>query len=347
MTPTPPVTETNHAPASDKPLLVPPEEQFWKRYSPHHEFPLSSVTSITFYCVLGIAIYVVIKFGLVDRLFGSKEALPVEPIALAGSGDGGGGTGGDGTGDKTEDLTGNETEDKLPDKWKPEVPLTKLDRPEVNSDVAESFDPKDVDAMRYIEEKNVAVAALGQINKDVRDKLMQGLRNTGSKGKDGGRDGGADKGTDMGVGPGNKGAINVRQKRQLRWVMMFDTANGNDYARQLSALGAILGVPGEGGYGIVRDLNSRPAVPKAEDLTKIRRIFWIDSQPASVRPLVTALGLKPPPDHIVAFFPEKLEGELLRKELKFKGRKEHEILETRFRVIRRGNTFEPMVVDQR
>ena len=33
-------------PAKGKAALIPPEEKFWQRYSPHHEFPLSTVTSI-------------------------------------------------------------------------------------------------------------------------------------------------------------------------------------------------------------------------------------------------------------------------------------------------------------
>ena len=36
-------------------LLVPPEERFWKRYSPNHEFPLSSASSALMHlCALGI-----------------------------------------------------------------------------------------------------------------------------------------------------------------------------------------------------------------------------------------------------------------------------------------------------
>ena len=39
-----------------KPLL-PPDEQFWKRYSPHHEFPLATATALFVYgLVLGISI---------------------------------------------------------------------------------------------------------------------------------------------------------------------------------------------------------------------------------------------------------------------------------------------------
>src|SRR5689334_1487060 len=46
-----------------KPLLVPPEEQFWKRYSPHHEFPLSSATSVALHIIaIGLLLLVAILF---------------------------------------------------------------------------------------------------------------------------------------------------------------------------------------------------------------------------------------------------------------------------------------------
>src|SRR5437763_15439979 len=37
---------------SGRPPLVPPEEQFWQRYSPHHEFPLSTTTSVVLHALI-------------------------------------------------------------------------------------------------------------------------------------------------------------------------------------------------------------------------------------------------------------------------------------------------------
>src|SRR5262249_9110275 len=56
-----------------------------------------------------------------------------------------------------------------------------------------------------------------------------------------------------------------------------------------------------------------------EDVTKIQRIYWIDSKPSSVRDVVAALGLtlRHKPGHIVAFMPEKLESELYRMERRY------------------------------
>jgi len=53
------------------------------------------------------------------------------------------------------------------------------------------------------------------------------------------------------------------------------------------------------------------------------------------------------PDYIVAFFPVKLENQLLQKELQaFRGNEE-DIEETVFRVERRNGQYEPVVAQQK
>ncbi len=132
-----------------------------------------------------------------------------------------------------------------------------------------------------------------------------------------------------------------------RWVLTFETRDGFDYLRQLEALGAILAVPLEGDrFLVIRNLKQRPARGEIENAAAIQRIFWIDDKPESVRSLARALQLGRVPDHIVAFFPDALEEELLRKELAFRNRREEEIRKTYFRLERRGGRFAPVVVDQ-
>src|SRR5438876_2516983 len=58
----PPVSpSTNH--------LLPPEERFWQRYSPHNEFPLSGIGAITIYVLLGLLMVA----GIHLNPFGSKD----------------------------------------------------------------------------------------------------------------------------------------------------------------------------------------------------------------------------------------------------------------------------------
>lgn len=136
-------------------------------------------------------------------------------------------------------------------------------------------------------------------------------------------------------------------RRIDRWVLTFETRNGSDYLRQLEGLGAILAIPLEGDrYLVIRDLKQRPVRGNVENAADIQRIFWIDDKPESVRSLAGALRLEQVPARIVAFFPDQLEDELLRKELAFRNRREEEIRRTYFRLDRRGGRFEPVVVDQ-
>src|SRR5205085_11929153 len=109
---------------------------------------------------------------------------------------------------------------------------------------------------------------------------------------------GRGKGKDTGVGPGEgdggRGKLTTQQKRVLRWRMTFDTRSGEDYARQLSALGAILAIPDPADpkqYLVIEDLQQRPAKGQVKDLGQIKRIFWTDDKPDSVEALSRALTL--------------------------------------------------------
>jgi RNA polymerase sigma factor (sigma-70 family) len=144
------------------------------------------------------------------------------------------------------------------------------------------------------------------------------------------------------------GMAEEQRKRVLRWRIVFDTRDGEDYARQLEALGAVLAIPTGGGeYAAIRDFGKRPVKPVAEDLTRVRHVFWMESDPASVRALAKALGLKTAPEHVVVFLPKYVEDVLLRKELAHAGRKEENIEETTFRFVRAEAGYQLRVASQR
>jgi hypothetical protein len=150
--------------------------------------------------------------------------------------------------------------------------------------------------------------------------------------------------------PGEKKSpdLAARQARVLRWTLKFNTANGNDYRTQLASIGALLAIAdGKGGYLVIRNLNRRPAKPVSADLKKIRRVFWIDSNAQSVKGLAAALGLNETPREFIAYFPESLETYLLKKELRYAGRKEADIAETTFEVVKRGTRYDVDVTGQR
>jgi hypothetical protein len=331
--------------------LTPPDEQFWQRYSPHHEFPLSTVTSVALH-ILVIAL-MLIGGWLLLRLGWQDPAapVPVEAVRLPGGGGGsekgvGGGPGVEGEPPPPEDVGEPDTK---PDKT-PQPPVSIKD---INP---EQFDP--VVAPRVIDNEGRPVVnpaaevqkRVGALKEDARKKIFGPLAGKGRGGS--GEGGGLDKGKDTGTGRGEgDGKISARQKRVLRWVMLFNTQNGTDYARQLAALGAILAFPNPrdaNEYLVIRDLSARPIAANVEDLSAINRIFWVDEKRQSVDSLARALGIEPMPPHFVAFFPEALEAKLLQMELKYENKPEDRIDETKFEIRRTaGGGYEPRVTSQR
>ncbi len=208
---------------------------------------------------------------------------------------------------------------------------------------------------RTIQDEGGISQVLSQAKESLQQKIAKATAGSASKGQGGPGQGGG-KGKGIGTGEGDlsgpgKAKITKREKRQQRWVMVFNTRNGEDYARQLRSLQALLAVPvpdEEGQYLLMEDLSKRPVETKKKDLGGITRIYWIDDKPESVASLARALGLTPVPSYIVAFFPEELEQELLDKELKYRHVDEDRIEETRFQVKPKGSGgYEPVVVEQR
>src|SRR5262245_21404066 len=73
--------------------VAPPDEKFWKKYSPHYEFPLGSTTSLVLH---GLVLGILILGGYLFRL--SRESATHRPpnmdvVMLDGTGDGEAGAG--------------------------------------------------------------------------------------------------------------------------------------------------------------------------------------------------------------------------------------------------------------
>src|SRR5262245_52595677 len=64
-------TKTGKKPATSK-SLTPPEERFWQRYSPHYEFPISSVSSLAIHVLIGLTLFLaVMVFGCMGLMSGT------------------------------------------------------------------------------------------------------------------------------------------------------------------------------------------------------------------------------------------------------------------------------------
>jgi hypothetical protein len=329
---------------------VPPEETFWKHYSPHHEFPLSTVTSIGLHFLI-VPLLLLIGYLAVTYLRPAEKPVDVDAIALEPQGGGGGSPKGVGPGPGIGAAQEDPIDDVIDSRAEVgDVPREQLK--EARRDALKLPEVQDAGLKQFIEEGGRNVDSWVRLAEEQRNKLRKGL--AAGKGEGGPGSGGGGPGTGHGPGSGDaegpgKGT-GKREKRVLRWTMIFNTQDGNDYARQLAGLGAILAVPDPNdatSYLVIRNLSDRPVRPKAEDLAKIQRIYWIDDKPSSVRSLSAALGLDPEPPHIVAFFPVELEQKLLKLELSYRNRTEDEIKETRFEIRRHGDTYQPWVVSQR
>lgn len=342
-----PIANNKQVKSGRRTAQAPPEGAFWKRYSTHHELPLSLSSSI-FLHIVGF----VLLGGFLLAFFGlnQNKELPVDVIQV-----GGGGGNPDGVGNNRGDgvLPSGEA---LPDKdnTPPVAPAQTLNPEKLDArqpkkpdlDLPKTEGPRPIDADTSVNDSRISA-----IREKLRVKIAGEIagKGEGGPGKGGGKGRGTGTGTGNASGPGT-GKMDQREKRQLRWTMIFNTRSGDDYADQLLGLGAILAIPGpDGEYLLIRDLDRRhrPVQPKKEDITQLNRIYWVDDKAQSVHSLAMALGIRPPPDHVVAFFPPELEKELLEKELKAYGAKEDDITETMFKVERLVGRYVPVVQGQK
>jgi hypothetical protein len=328
--------------------LTPPDEAFWVRYSPHHEFPLSAVSSVAVHVlVFGLILLITLKLAF---LFTKPvHEVPVEAVRFEGGGGGSpsGGTEGKGAPTSPQEVGAETTPaepNPSPAETRPDLP-----KPVAAPVVAEKFDDSSTRFLTQVPRANTqAFVRLGdEVRRKVGD-LQEGSRGKGGGGSGGGQGEGRGTGKGSGQGPGeSKATLTQREKRMLRWTMHFNTNTGPDYLRQLAGLGAILAIPvreGPGGrdYKIVRDLSARPAMLLDEDISKIQRIYWIDDKPQSVADVMMTLGVNMRPSHFVAFMPPELENKLFEMEKAHaRGRPEDDILETHFRVRQFGDHYAP------
>lgn len=365
MSQTIPAAEKNAAPRTKQPL-VPPDERFWQRYSPHGELPLSSAGSLALHLlVLGL---MVLSALWLSAIFGhANRSLPVEAVRLDAGGGGGNPHGGgddpnrgrppEEVGDpKAEDQAANPNPVDTPEPLKLDVkpasaPPIQFDQPAIR--MIQQTDTASSQAMQKLAKANIRVPLPD------RPKSSPGKGGTGSGGGSGG---GKGPGIGDSSGEGSSGKLTQREKRMLRWSMLFNTTNARDYLSQLQGLGAILAIPVEADanaadapekkYKVIHNLSARPVKLVSEDVRKLNRIFWADDNATSVQDVMALLGVRLRPNYFVAFMPQELEQKLYQMEKDYlekhyPGRREDDIVETKFRINRSGNKYEPVMREER
>jgi len=359
---------------SDKPdkrvlsPLVPPEERFWQRYSPHSELPLSGTGSLVLHILafglLGLAAW------LATTLFShANRSLPVEAVRVSGGGGNPHGRG-DGPNAGAPVEVGAKPNDAQPENAPPEDvsppeikidPGMKLDSPKFEDPTARPIQQGDAanNPFRKLRER------AGKIQSPGSNPPASGP-GQGGTGEGGGSGGGKGRGIGNENGEGPPANLTQREKRMLRWTLLFNTMDSSDYVAQLAGLGATLAIPvRENGddfdYMFVRNLLARPAKLIDKDAQEVQRltrgIHWQDTNPKNAAGVLSVLGLpmpniKPEKLHFLAFMPEALEKKLLQLELdylhrKYPKRSEDDIFSTTFRIRFRGGKYVPEVEKQK
>jgi hypothetical protein len=327
----------------DKRPQLPPEERFWKRYSPHHECSLSSAVSVilhvAFVGVLLLVAALVAKLGLRER----NNPVAIDAVALAP------GNGGDdqeeGASKGTPDSPKEDVATPKPQQ-QPAAPVPNT--PELTAPKAESPkipEPSRPDTMRFIDESKQASDA---IQKMVQEAMKEPPL-TQEVPKARGKPDGTGKGVQgSGPGSGRSGSIvQQRIRRRARWHIMLRTHGPEDHVGQFAALGVILAFPTGGGqFYVVRDLLGRPPRGKIEDISKIFKFYAIDQDPGSARDLARFLHAPLGATFFLAFFPNELENAMAEMEKTYRGRREEELTEnTYFKVVPSGGSY-VVVIDE-
>src|SRR5579862_3138026 len=123
-----------------KASVLPPDEKFWERYSPRHEFPLAAVSS---FFIHGLVIGVLLVMGLLLMFAGRSEnhrPPSMDVVQLTGAGDGNEGESGaqglPGDANRTEAAPGPMTNvaENLPDPvgGLNQAKLPEFDIPDIN-----------------------------------------------------------------------------------------------------------------------------------------------------------------------------------------------------------------------
>jgi len=303
---------------------APIEPSMWKKYSPHHEFPLSLLATVVLYMFAGLVIAVL---GVVGIYFSAGDLPEIENIEFAGGG-------GDPNGSRDSNVNNGPQEalDFKLDDEQSDTPVV-----DVQPDLTAPTDARD----RLVEEVKRSSKTFTQPNSWGR----------GGTGTGGGKGSGHGTGEGDGSGPGKQ---SKREKRKDRWIVSFPFTSGDQYLRHVGNLGAYIAYPeGDGKFRMFDDLTKKPLTGRVgtiADIKKWNRIYWRDTNPDAAYALASALNLSSPPQYFWIFFPVELENELFEKEKAYRGLTEEQIvqrnLETYFTVDRVGGKYEVRVTKQ-
>jgi hypothetical protein len=345
---------------------TPPDQRFWKRYSPHHEFPLSLVIAI----FLHIAAVVLMVFAAAWFIASQERAAPprMDLVEIEGGSPALDGLGtGDtlkGSGDKDKENVGEASGDKLRPPRPDEMKIAKLKEPVEGPKLKFPGPENEVSD----EEGDDPFARLDQKSKQAAADIIQATKpppppaGTKSKGvKGGGKSigtggpkgkGGTGKGNRTGPGKGTRAygqALTDQRKRQMRWQILA-SLDGQIHLAKLKALRVTLVMPsGKQGEYKLFDLERSLLPQMTKRLEQLAdKVWWTNNDPAEVQALARVLGLREMPPCFVIFLPKALEDRMVQLEEEYQGAREEQIEKTIWDVPQRDGRFasEPHIVRQ-
>jgi hypothetical protein len=311
---------------------LPPDEQFWEKYSRNFEFPLSTFGAIAAHILVVGLIILIWKWATDDR---SNVSPPIRTMLVAGDGEAAGdGTIGSGS-NQRENPMENPAEQvpAVPDAQFQEVQSLVLDWvPDLKSD------PELVQALASSKE----LEKLRNMNENLRKKLLDGMT---TKGKGKGTGEGDDP--DEGSGKSGRGTGNTTGERSLRWQMQFNNIDlnnlGRSYLDQLASLNAkilIANPPSGATFNLYTDLK-KPNPGELFTDSGVREMWFVESQPSYVQGVARALGSNYVPHEFIVIFPKAIEDKMAQLELAYNGKSPLVIESTTFQFNLRGG--EPVI----
>lgn len=298
------------------------EQPFWERYNQRLEMPVGvAIAVVMFATAVAFVVYFTGRDG--------PNKKPV-PMVFAG-GDDDSGDGSPGGGGQLADGKPPSTEDQ--NLMVKDVAL----RENIEKEVRDKLDLEPGAEVPASES-----AALAQLDKDIRDKLL-GARSGTGKGTSGGNN-------DGGTGPGGFGASST-YARGLRWVIKFETSNGQDYINQIGGIGGSMLVPVPPDNKTMlyfKNPSTGQSTPATDaDIQTVGGLIqFSEVNPETVKAVAGALKLSFTPKFFYAYFPHNLEEKLSALEKNYQNKKPEQIRKTIFKVIVRGGSYDFVVTDQ-
>jgi hypothetical protein len=359
--------------------LAPPDERFWKRYSPHFELPLASATALFAHgLIVGIMAVGGLAFLFRADAEASRPAKMDTVIVEAGAsfpGDMGGAPAGEpgypGDPGRTDidqgpvGPAGNANGTDAGTDESPEPPALPGLALEVPASVQESTTSGDVleqlNAMRKTADERSKLPVKPATGTKGGVSAKSGTGNPKGVGGAGGP-GGVGKGTRPGPGPGGGGPGRKATDAEIKaWRWQFDLSGGpKEHADKLDRAGVIVAVPDpKGGIAdprmapllLITDIKRRPVTLQKVEPGKFGdAVKWYNTRPESVQGLAQELRLPFVPSCIVLLLPKEREAKMANAEQQFAQQNRIDfarIQQTTFDFRLQNGVYEPIVIQQR